>query len=492
MRNVSSLTDFDDALSNYINGTYIKSKYENYLGCQGANLTDTNDYYARYTTSAICNGLVQSSKDDCNLSDDQSKPLCADTCALMATSEQEIVTNSDLCPGLSDDYMSQIRSDFTVCALPADSLTGTCISGADNEPDECGYGPNVMGLCGYCSGSSANSTDSCCTNANAASRCKDVTVPTTTASLPPLMPSSSSNSTRNDASSHHGLSGGQIAGAVVGSVAGFAILVALIVLALLCLRRRRRAESDTALNQPNPQRKGFAPMQNPSDNPGMVLIPGGRVARMSALREMPSLTSRRSRRNFFGGSSRYTTEPSESEAPSASPGRMSRQIPPVTGKRLGSLTSSSFLAATSSDTSPRSGTKVSSPEGISSQSEQMSSFQDYYSQDNIHPGDRVAVLWAYQPRAGDEFSLDRGEMLKIIGIWDDGWATGVRLSESAENYDFKHREQRDSGVSQGSHLMPSPAPTGDIKAFPLVCVCLPQHWKKIIDGASEADGEGSP
>lgn len=26
MRNVSSLSDFDDALSNYVNGTYIKSK----------------------------------------------------------------------------------------------------------------------------------------------------------------------------------------------------------------------------------------------------------------------------------------------------------------------------------------------------------------------------------------------------------------------------------------------------------------------------------
>lgn len=261
----------------------------------------------------------------------------------MATSEQEIVVNSDLCPGLSDDYMSQIRSDFTVCALPADSLTGTCISGADNEPDECGYGPNVMGLCGYCAGSSSNSTDSCCTNANAASRCKDVTVPTTTASLPPLMPSSSSNSTGNAADSHHGLSGGQIAGAVVGSVAGFAILVALIVFALVCLRRRRRAESDTALNQPNPQRRGFAPMQNPSDNPGMVMIPGGRVARMSALREMPSLTSRRSRRTFFGGSStKYTTEPSESEAPSASPGRMSRQIPPLPVSDLAHLRAARF------------------------------------------------------------------------------------------------------------------------------------------------------
>lgn len=52
----------------------------NYLGCEGANLTDTGDFYAQYTTSSICSGLVQSSKKDCNLSDEQSPPLCADTC----------------------------------------------------------------------------------------------------------------------------------------------------------------------------------------------------------------------------------------------------------------------------------------------------------------------------------------------------------------------------------------------------------------------------
>jgi len=38
----------------------------------------------------------------------------------------------------------------------------------------------------------------------------------------------------------------------------------------------------------------------------------------------------------------------------------------------------------------------------------------------MHPGDKVAVLWAYAPRAPDEFELDRGDMIKIVGIWDDG------------------------------------------------------------------------
>lgn len=79
-------------------------------------------------------------------------------------------------------------------------------------------------------------------------------------------------------------------------------------------------------------------------------------------------------------------------------------------------------------------------------------------------------------------------MLKVIGIWDDGWATGIRVPETAEDYDARHRKQRDSGVSNGSQrLAASPSPTGDIKAFPLVCVCLPQHWRKIIEGGQDED-----
>lgn len=416
----------------------------------------------------------------------------------MATSEQEIVVDSELCPGLDDNYMQQIRSDFTVCALPADSLTGSCVSGADNEPDECGYGPNLMGLCRYCSSSSSNSTDSCCENANAATRCEEVTVPTMTGTLPPVVttPDASSTAGAGAVGSGHGLSGGQIAGAVVGSVAGFALLVALFVCAFLCLRRRRQARSDGGLNQPNPQRKGATPsIKETPERRSANYAPGSRVTRMAALREIPSIAGRSRSRIFSRSSGKNTSSTSETDSPGASPGRMSKRIPPVTGKRDGSLASSSALAgATTSDASPRSGTlgNVSSPGGESSgKSEQLSAFQDYYSKDSIHPGDRVAVLWAYQPRAGDEFTLDRGDMLKIIGIWDDGWATGVRLSDHAENYDFKRREQRDSGVSNGENPVSSPAPTGDIKAFPLVCVCLPQHWRNIIDGANPDDDEGT-
>lgn len=408
----------------------------------------------------------------------------------MATSEEKIAVNSKFCPSPNDDFMKQIRSDFTVCALPADSLTGTCISGADNEPDNCGYGPNTVGLCGYCSSSSPNSTDSCCSNSNAASRCADVTLPTSTATLPPIVPSSTStsNSTAAAGSSDHGLSGGQIAGIVIGSVAG-ATLIAVLIALILLLRRRRRARSDGGLNRPNPQRKGSPPMQYSPVQQGHNTAPVGRVTRMSALRDPAGPTSDRSRSSGMYGDAKYSDH-SDSDG-FASPGAMSKRIPPVTGKRHGSLSSSSVFAGVDSDTSPRSGTvgQYSSPEGMTSgQSEQLSSFRDYYSQDDIQPGDKVSVLWAYQPRAGDEFELDRGEMLKVIGIWDDGWATGVRVPEGAEEFDERHREQRDSGVSDGSRTIASPGPTGDIKAFPLVCVCLPQHWRKIIEGAGQSDG----
>lgn len=52
---------------------------------------------------------------------------------------------------------------------------------------------------------------------------------------------------------------------------------------------------------------------------------------------------------------------------------------------------------------------------------------------------------------------------------------------------------RDSGVSASQtsrasqRRTSSPPPGTDVKAFPLVCVCLPEHWQKTID----SDAQGS-
>jgi hypothetical protein len=386
--------------------------------------------------------------------------------------------------------MTQIRADFTDCSLPADSLTGSCISGEENEPDNCGYSTNFQGLCSYCASSSPNATDSCCVNSDASTSCSNVTIPATS-SIPPLFTATTTATTTpttasNSTGSH--LSGGQIAGIAVGSVAGFALIAGLLALLFFYLRRRRNTTDDDVFNKPTPKRSTQAMQMAPvaSAKRSLEPVPGGRVARMSALQaEAEDSDHLSATRGAFAAAGKYS-DTSDSEGLISSPESRSRRRAPVAGRRQGSLSSTSALGL-ETDSSPLSGTagQLSSPEGVGSgQSEQLPYFRDYYSQDDIHPNDRVAVLWAYQPRAADEFDLDRGDMLKIVGIWDDGWATGVRINDRAEDFDDEHSAQRDSGVSSGSHARrdSSPQARGEIKAFPLVCVCLPQHWRKIIDG----------
>ncbi|EGC47520.1 SH3 domain-containing protein [Histoplasma capsulatum var. duboisii H88] len=488
---VSNTQEFDERLYSYANSEYVKMKYQQVLGCTNVNLSNTSSLYARYTLSVICNGIVQSSA-ACG----SSPPLCAESCAQYATSEQLIAVNPELCGIPRNDYMNEIRADFTVCSNPKDALTDTCIAGDKNEPTECGFAQNLLGLCSFCQGSTANSTDSCCIGADVTDRCKGLTLPSV-GPLPPLFPSPTSSPHPSDAAvaSNSALSGGQIAGVVVGSVVGLAMLAAIGALLFICLRRRREQTKAPSLNQPSPQRNNKTPMQYVpgSRNGAYEVLPGSRVARMSALQASSHDESPPRAAGGIAavspGQTKYH-DSSDSDAFGESPAR-SKRGPPVTGKRNGSLSSASVLAGNSDTASPRSGSggHYSSPEGMASgQSEQLPYFRDYYSQDDIHPNDKVAVLWAYQPRAGDEFELDRGDMLKVVGIWDDGWATGVRLNERAEDYEINRNPQRDSGVSNGSARRgSSPPPSGEIKAFPLVCVCLPEHWRKTIDGDVSAE-----
>ena len=298
----------------------------------------------------------------------------------------------------------------------------------------------------------------------------------TISSMPPLFPSGTSTPSATPAPASNGLSGGAIAGIVIGSVIGLALIIGLIVLCCIMARRRRGSQHGSILNQPAPKRVPTTTMANAPRDQG--LAPGGRVARMTALEGSSS--------DDKTGRQRYA-EASDSDPYGDSPESRNAAGGIVTGRRNASLSSNSVFGALGDETSPNSNSnQFSSPEGMmGAHSEQLPFFKDYYSQDEIHPGDKVATLWAYQPRAGDEFELERGDMLRVIGIWDDGWATGVRINDRAEDYEGKHKPQRDSGISSsGGRRESSPPPMGDIKAFPLVCVCLPEHWKKTVEGDS--------
>lgn len=274
------------------------------------------------------------------------------------------------------------------------------------------------------------------------------------------------NNTTNPAappvnSSNGGLSAGALAGIILGSILAALLLVALIVFCCVAYRRRKKS-TGYSLNQPSPRRS------QPNLSAGNNLSPalGGRVARMTALEAQ---SSDEKIRGAYGDHS-----------DEGSPDSRNLGVAPVASRRRTSLSSNSMLGPLE-DSSPSN--QVSSPEGFQSgQSEQLPFFKDYYSSDDIHVGDKVATLWAYQPRAADEFELSRGDMLKVVGIWDDGWATGLRISDRAEDYDGKHKAQRDSGLSNVQRDATSPEPQGEVKAFPLVCVCLPDHWRKTIEG----------
>lgn len=431
----------------------------------------------------------------------QSRLHITDPCvqADFAISEQVIISSPDLCGTPGNNAIPQIRSDFTRCSNPADALSTTCIEAVKNEPTECGYQNNLEGLCLFCSGSTTNSTDTCCVNANVEARCQGVHLPTTV-SMPPVFPTGTSSvspsSTGGGASggqkSGTGLSGGAIAGIVIGSLIGAALIIAAVIFCCMRMRQKKYSQAGSVFNTPSPSRhhssKGnIPPMAFGGDgNHSPTIVPGARVQRMSALEDSASLADhndREARLTAYGGSQIGAYDSPESIRGALAAGGLP--------KRQGSLSSHSALGTNSS---PFSGSgqsrSLSSPDGLTSaQSEQLQFFKDYYSQDDIHPNDTVATLWAYQPRAGDEFELERGDMLKVVGIWDDGWATGVRLSETAEQWEARKAEQRDSGVSNGSGRMPIESDS-EIKAFPLVCVCLPQHWRKTIEGDSAALGGG--
>lgn len=431
-------------------------------------------------------------------------------------SEQEI-TASNVCGTADDGALTQIRADFTNCALPADSLTQECILAVENQPDDCGFTNNLGSLCSLCADSTQNGTDSCCVFSNATERCDGVELPVVAVGdLQPIStmvatPSASATGgaaagAGSNSGSGPGLTGGQIAGIVVGTVLGAALLLGLIIGGCLLFRRRRDSSPATSVfNQPATSRQAPQMAYNDGardqERAGLAVLPGGRVARMAALEGSSS-----EGRDGMRYSQDYRKSAwSEDDSPEARAGTAGL-VPPQKPKRSGSLSSGSQLAMVGAegrrggyDTSPSSNGDgdYTSPESHG-QSEQLAFFKDYYSQDEIHASDLVSTLWAYEPRAADEFHLERGDMIKVLGIWDDGWATGVRVRQRADDWRSSGDLQRDSGMTSSSSRPRTREGgaggnegDGEVKAFPLVCVCLPQHWRKTIEGEStEGSGPG--
>ncbi|UKZ60135.1 uncharacterized protein TrAtP1_001419 [Trichoderma atroviride] len=287
LKYVSDLETFDTQLSSFVKTTYLQDKFQLNFGCHNINYTDPSDMYARYTTTVLCSSIVQASAAGCGVSAKNSEPLCAETCAEYAQSEAYITADTALCGSPSSDLNKLIRADFTVCSNPEQALSSSCIVGSDNEPDNCGFGNSTVGLCSYCGAGGINSTDTCCYSSNAEKRCQGVKLPDITVTFTaPVATATPTTSSAPVSSGGSHLSGGAIAGIVIGSLAGVVILAALLFFCIRMMRRRpgSSGQADSIFNQPQPSRKG-PPMSQGSAAPprGYEILPGGRIARMSAL-----------------------------------------------------------------------------------------------------------------------------------------------------------------------------------------------------------------
>jgi hypothetical protein len=194
----------------------------------------------------------------------------------------------------------------------------------------------------------------------------------------------------------------------------------------------------------------------PTNLENYEVLPGGRVARKSGLSGHVG---------GFGVLDRirnHTTSVASSE-PQRDESVSGAQAPSV-------ITASSLPHVSAQEAAP-----VTTPKGPTMPPN--SSVKDYYSAAQIKVGDKLTAVWSYAARTRDEFDLERGDVLKVTSLWGDGWAIGVIIKEGAEG--------------AGEHDVTADKVGGDkeAKAFPLVCVCVSEYWKLVIDaGGKPLDG----
>lgn len=282
---VSDVRSFDAAAFEYFSDPYQfrTTKFTNQLGCTNASAATI-----RYQRTVLCSMWVNQqwsaqclSRYNGTSAATSPKMVCQSTCRDYAASEQALVNSTMYCPGgdrTNGTREAQLTKDFTDCTdwttLTTNS-TETCVSGESNEPN-CGFGSSTEQLCRHCSGSQP---DDCCYNGELFPyfHRSSLTLGSIDMSVCgfflPLRPTGSATSPRPSATSAGslqnesgpsssnnggaGLSGGQIAGIVVGSVLGGFFMVGKLVLLFWWCRRRQKRKDAKLSQQPNNSEKGL-------------------------------------------------------------------------------------------------------------------------------------------------------------------------------------------------------------------------------------------
>jgi hypothetical protein len=187
--------------------------------------------------------------------------------------------------------------------------------------------------------------------------------------------------------------------------------------------------------------------------------------------------------------------------PRSVPASPSRPSASVESGVLGGVLGAGSRGSNNGKRGSRTSTTLSGTEA--SEAASVSVVADHYSTNAIHPQSEVVALWSYTPRLQDEMALERGDVVRIENLYDDGWALGRKIKVKVWDLpDAERSTQRDSGVGTSHRESSSTAHTsslerppttsrsdkgkereipeaGSIKAFPMVCVCHRDAWAEV-------------
>lgn len=425
---VADVASFDRQFRRYFNdyAQFRQTQLHDGLQC---NETASRNATLQWSQTVLCGRFAASSYNaGCPSTRNQTTSLvCRSTCDDFSQSEEQFVSNSSYCTPTSElrprnlttvrnDTLDNDRQSCTSWTSLYSADNSTCISGVDNEAN-CGWGFGISDqLCSYCNSANGKSIASCCydsrtTLAGCAALgypAAAVIRPTSTASRGSPSSTATGAQEGNDNNEDEGthLSGGQLAGIVVGCVLGaliFGAILAWLLFRFCCGKRNRGAGGA-------PGSAGESEMQ--SDTAGMIA--GAAAAPSTSPREKPynlseDTTRMPSQEKYGGGGG------------GGSPGFGSGSAA-LAGAGVGAVGAGGLAAAAAGSNSsrPLSETTTSGTDGRGTT---VSSVRCQYTGQEICPGDDIVAIYPYSAGLSDELDLvpESHEPLSVVRIYDDGW-----------------------------------------------------------------------
>ncbi|CAG8492428.1 6120_t:CDS:2 [Funneliformis mosseae] len=451
-----NITRFDELLLNYVNTQYIKWRYK-----EGTNSTlgvtqcsevtpiiSSITTYARYTLTTICAYLVQQPQSRlCSANDTlpNERKLCKQTCLNHYDSLQGIANSPNVCIiGTTSDINERLDDLNKWCTLPQntdDNATTNCISGEENEPNNCGFKDDTRGLCSYCKD---NDTNSCCDTASNILQCPykipSVSDSSPTIPISPISPNSSDSNAPGMATSLNGKPS-RLA-LILGTLAGGCLILGLIV---YCCVKKRRGKSDRRVSFFATPYFYFRPPNVVGDgNDGAEMI--GRYSHSIATPNTPSNAGTGSLlSNISAEGVALATSGAAIGANNNSPYKGIYNINAGSGSlKLGGSNLSNLNVNSSSN--PNVTLKMSTSSSIigttnsSSTSVQLAPLPPHSDSIDLGSGGEsggeeaniVVVVFSYSAQLPDELELSVNDVIEVKQKFDDGWAVGINRNTGKE------------------------------------------------------------